>query len=241
MSCPSLLEALRQVPDPRSRRGRSFPLPPVLALVILGFLMGRRSLTAIAQLTGDYGTHLALLLGFPRARTPTVSALSWLLPRVDAQAFEAVLTRWLHQTVLSLPEPPVAEGQPPAGSTPPRPTPVHLDGKTVRGSRDLAADLPGVHLLSAFLPRFQMVLAQIRVDSKTNEHKAALQLLNILPRTEGGNIITGDALFCQKEVCQAVLDRGDHYVLMVKDNQPGLMTDIDAGLAYGATARSFSP
>lgn len=229
MPAPSLLEVLQQVPDPRSRQGCSYPLPAILALLVLGLLMGRRSLTAIAQLTDDYGGHLALLLGFPRLRTPCVSALSGLLRRLDAPAFERLLADWVRQA------------DPAAAAAPAEPTPVHVDGKTLRGSRNPAADLPGVHLLAAFAPRVQAVLAQLRVDGKTNEHKAALELLNFLPPTPGGHLVTGDAIFCQKEVCQKVLDRSDHYLLTVKDNQPGLAIDIDAGLAYAATARSFPP
>jgi hypothetical protein len=249
MPAPSLLAVLQQLPDPRSRRGRSYPLSAILALLVLGLLLGRRSLTAIAQLVPDYGDHLALLLGFPRMRTPCVATLSGLLRRLDAQAFEHLLADWIRHTALALP-PPTAPGQPPLPAegqrpppdpAPPGLTPVHLDGKTLRGSRNPAAELPGVHLLAAFAPQVQAVLVQLRVDSKTNEHKAALELLNFLPPTPGGNLVTGDAIFCQKEVCQKVIDRGDQYLLTVKDNQPGLVTDIEAGLAYAETARSFSP
>jgi hypothetical protein len=240
MPAPSLLELLQQVHDPRSRRGRSYPLPAILALLVLGLLMGRRSLTAIAKLVPDYGGDLALLLGFPRRRSPCVAALSGLLRRLDAQAFEHLLSRWIHQAVLELP-PATPQTQPLPEPAPAEPTLVHLDGKTLRGSRNPDADLPGVHLLSAFAPHVQAVLAQFRVDSKTNEHKAALELLNFLPPTPGGHIVTGDAIFCQKEVCQKIIDRSDHYVLTAKDNQPGLVSDIEAGLTFTETARSFSP
>jgi predicted transposase YbfD/YdcC len=102
-------------------------------------------------------------------------------------------------------------------------------------------DLPGVHLVAAFAPQIQGVLAQIRVDAKTNEHKAALELLRLLPSHPGGHLISGDAIFCQKDLCQAIMDRGDHYLFVVKENQSALATDIDAGLAFAATARTFSP
>jgi len=46
---------------------------------------------------------------------------------------------------------------------------------------------------------------------------------------------------CQKEVCQAIIERGDHYLLVVKDNQPGLAVDIDTGLTFATTVRTFSP
>lgn len=231
----SLFEALQQVPDSRSRRGQSYPLPAVLALLVLGLLLGRRSLTAIARLVPDYGGDLALLLGFPRRRTPCVAALSRILQRLAVAAFERALGDWVQGALRELPD-----GGAGAGGRA-EPLPVHLDGKTLRGSRRPDADLPGVHLLAAFAPRVQGVLAQLRVDGKTNEHKAALELLRLLPPRPGGHLISGDAIFCQKEVCAAIRGRGDHYLLVVKDNQPGLAGDIDAGLAFAATARTFSP
>ena len=219
-----LLDALAAVPDPRDDKGRSFPFAPILALLVVGILLGRRSPGAIVQLADDYGGDFALLLGFPRRRLPTASTLSKLLPRVDVRALEAVLRKWI---AARLPPDDVLV--------------VNMDGKCARGSADRAAQLPGVHLLAAFAPRFQAVLAQLRVDTKTNEHKAALELLNILPPRPGGYIITGDAMFTRTDVCQAVRDRGDDYVLVVKDNQHALAVDIDAGLAFAAQAATFSP
>jgi hypothetical protein len=224
MSKPCLLAALAAVPDPRSRKGRSFPFPPILGLLVVGILLGRRSPEAIAQLADDYGGDFALLLGFPRRRLPTASMLSKLLPRIDVAALEAVLTAWI--TARLPPEDPLV---------------VNIDGKCLRGSAQPSAQLPGVHLLAAFAPRVQAVLAQLRVDAKTNEHKAALELLDILPRRQGGYIFTGDAMFTQTEVCEAVRGRTDDYVLVVKDNQHALAVDIDAGLAFAATAATFSP
>lgn len=224
MSRPCLLEALAAVPDPRARKGRSYPFTPILALLVVGILLGRRSPEAIAQLTDDFGGDFALLLGFPRRRLPTASMLSKLLRRIDVAALEAVLGVW------------IATRLPPAD-----PLVVNIDGKCLRGSAQPSAQLPAVHLLAAFAPRVQAVLAQLRVDAKTNEHKAALELLNILPARTGGYIITGDAIFTQTEVCQAIRTRHDDYVLVVKDNQHALAVDIDAGLAFAATAATFSP
>jgi hypothetical protein len=47
-----------------------------------------------------------------------------------------------------------------------------------------------------------------------------------------GRIITGDALFCQRDLCQQIIDRGGDYVFAVKDNQPSLEIDIHAGLSW---------
>jgi hypothetical protein len=222
---PSLLEALATVPDPRSRHGRRFPLAAVLSLVALGLLVGRRSLDAILQLRKDYGDALPLALGFPRCRFPSASALSRLLARLDPAAVEAALAAWVRPRL-----------PPDAAAT------VAIDGKALRGSRD--GVVPGHHLVAAYAPAAKAVLAQLRVDPKTNEHKAALELLGILPPLKGA-VVTGDALFCQRDVCAKVIAAGGHYVLTVKANQAGLETDIAAGFGFEEAARSvaaaFSP
>jgi len=224
----SLLEALAQVPDPRSRHGRVHPLPAVLALTVLAMLRGCRGPVAIAQFGRDHGPALAHALGFTRGKTPAASCLSDLFSRLDPVAFEAALARW------------IAARTPPAGGEGGK-QPVSLDGKTLRGSKDGA--VPGQHLVAAYAPLVEAVLAQVRVDAKTNEHKAALQLLGILPVK--GRIVIGDAIFCQRDVCAEVIGQGGDYLFFAKANQPGLEVDVAAGFGFEAAARSvaaaFSP
>ena len=215
----SLLEALAQVPDPRSRQGVRHPLGAILGLTVLAMLSGARSYTAIAQFGRDKGAPLAFALGFRRGKTPTKSRLSTLFRRLDVTAFEAALSRWVASRL----------GEP-AGLH------VCLDGKTARGSKD--GDAPGHHLVAAYAPAAQAVLAQLRVDAKTNEHKAALGLLGVLPLR--GRIFTGDAMFCQRDLCRKIVAGGGEYVLIVKKNQRGLAADIAAGLAFEAQARRLA-
>lgn len=80
-----------------------------------------------------------------------------------------------------------------------------LDGKVVRGSRD--GDIPGTHLLAADAPHAAAVVAQLRVGAATDEHKAALRLLGVLPPL-GGAVVTADAMFTHADVCAAVRGRG---------------------------------
>jgi DDE_Tnp_1-associated/Transposase DDE domain len=219
----SLAEVLADLPDARSRRGRRFPLVPVLSLVTLGLLLGRKSLDAIARLGPDYGPELLLALGFPRGRGPAKSTLSRLLRRQDADALEACLARWVQARL-------------PADSSV-----LSLDGKTARGSRD--GEVPGHHFVSAYTPYAAAVLGQLRVDAKTNEHKAALQLLGLLPLA--GRVVVGDAAFCQRDLAQKVVEQGGDYLFTVKANQPGLEADVAAGFGFAAAAQSlaaaFSP
>jgi DDE_Tnp_1-associated/Transposase DDE domain len=212
----SLAAVFATLPDPRSRRGRRYPLPAVLNLVAVALLSGLRSLEAVAQFGRDHGAALAWALGFPSAATPCKATLSNLLRRLDVAAYEAALTAW------------VLTRCPDLGPT------LAIDGKALRGSATY--DAPGVHLLAAYASRVAAVVAQIRVSNKTNEHKAALELLGVLPLA--GKVVTGDAMFCHQDVCEKVLEGGGDYVWTVKDNQPRLHFDIACLFAESA---AFSP
>ena len=57
-----------------------------------------------------------------------------------------------------------------------------------------------------------------RVEEQTHEHQGALDLLRNLVLK--GRVVLGDALFCQREICQQVLDsRGDD-LMAAKGKQP---------------------
>jgi hypothetical protein len=224
----SLFEALADMPDPRSRHGRRHPLLAILSLTVLAMLHGCKGPTAISEFGRNHGVALAHALGFRRRKTPAPSCLSDLYRDLDAVAFETALSRWIASRI-----PPPAEDAAKES--------VSLDGKTLRGSRD--GETPGHHLVSAYAHEHQAVLAQIRVDAKTNEHKAALELLGILPVK--GRVVLGDAMFCQRDVCATIIEQGGDYLFTVKGNQLGLETDIAAGFGFEAGARqivaAFSP
>jgi hypothetical protein len=213
----SLVEALSGVPDPRSRHGRRYPLLPCLCLVVLGLLAGRKTVEAILEMHEDFGDGLPLALGFPRARFPSRGALLDLLARLGPDAVESALSAWVTSNL----SPDQAEA-------------IAIDGKTLRGSRD--GLLPGHHLLAAYANDARAVLAQMRVDAKTNEHKAALKMLRLLPLT--GKVVTADAMFTHRDTAQEVLDGGGDYILIVKDNQPELKAQIFSALHDDA---DFSP
>jgi hypothetical protein len=215
----TLYEALATLPDPRSRRGLTHPLPAIMGLVTLAMLMGRKSLRGISRFGRQYGAPLAHALGFRRGKTPTFSTLSTTLRRFDARSLEAILARWIEGRI----DRDTVES-------------ISIDGKTLRGSR--AGEVPGHHLVAAYAPAVKAVLAQLRVDAKTNEHKAALELLGILPVK--GKVVLGDAMFCQRDLAEAVVEAGGEYLLVAKDNQPGLVRDLQAGFAFETAARSIA-
>lgn len=212
-----LLSFLAEVPDPRSRHGRRHPLVAMLAHACCAVLCGCRGIAPIAQWGRDQPIELMHRLGY-RRRPPSFGAFQALFARLDAAAFEAAVARWLDRLLG------------PRAGAPLRA--VAIDGKSARGSR--TADAPAVHLLSALDQETGCVLAQARGAAETNEHKAALRLLEGMVLE--GRVITGDAAFCQRDLCRQVVDSGGHYLIKVDANQPTLEADIAA--AFGP---AFSP
>lgn len=203
----SLWQTLERVPDPRDRQGRRYPLKAILSLTVVAMLSGARSLYAIAQFGRDHGEGFALALGFERGKTPCVATLHLLFKAMSVKRFEKAIGKWV-------------AGRREAGSW----EAVSIDGKELRGTQ--GHELPGVKLLAAYAHEAAATLGQMRVKASTNEHKAALELLDILPVE--GRVVVGDAAFCQRDLSRKVRKRGGDYLWAVKSNQEGLMGDIIA-------------
>lgn len=205
MASLSLAEHLARIPDPRQDSGKRHSLAALLNLVAVAVLSGMRSLHAIAQFGRALSPVLAKELGFTHPTTPCKSTLSVVLRAVPLGPFEEELRQWAPQHDDGV-------------------GPLSVDGKAVRGSAD--GEAAALHLLAVYAVRAGVTLAQVPVSDKTNEHKAALDLLRQVPLA--GRVVTGDAMFTHRDFCQAVLEGGGEYVLPAKDNQPTLVKDIQA-------------
>jgi predicted transposase YbfD/YdcC len=214
-----LIEVLAEIPDFRNQRGKRHPLVAILALACSAMLCGYRSYTAIAEWGRHYGEHLVRALGFTH-RSPCAATLHTVFRRVDREAVEAKLGAWAEGL---LGETPRTEGGEAA---------MALDGKTLRGSQKQGA--PGVPLLSALAHRMGLTLAQQAVDDKTNEMPVAVELLRHLVLE--GRVVTMDALLTQRQIAQQIVDAGGDYVMVVKENQPQLLEDIETVFALAPIA-----
>ena len=209
--CRSLLDELATLTDPRQRRGRRHPLGTVLAVAVAAVLAGARSLAAIGEWAADAPGPVLAALGVRRDplrrvwRPPGEATVRRVLARVDPDALDLIIGRWL------------------ADQQPPQPRPwrqaVAVDGKTLRGSGHHPS--PQVHLLAVMEHTRRAVLAQTDVDIKTNE------IARFQPLLEGlnlaGRIITADAMHTQREHADwLVTAKHAAYLLIVKANQPTL-------------------
>ena len=222
----SLLSFLAEVPDPRSRHGRRHPLTAILALVCCAIMSGAKSYAAIGQWGQDQDIALMHRLGFRRT-PPKSGGIRKVLMALDKARLEDALTRWAESQ----------RGRPVA--SPPL-EPLALDGKSARGSFDGLEK--AVHLLSLVSQESGLTLAELAVpngvEEKTNEHKTAIPLLKKVDLKR--RVVTGDAMFCQRDLSRQVIDAGGHFLWFVKDNQPTLLRDIEAAFAPSVDG-AFSP
>jgi len=99
-----------------------------------------------------------------------------------------------------------------------------IDGKTLRRSFDHAASQGAIHMVSAWANANRLVLGQLKVEDKSNEITAIPKLLRLLALE--GAIVTIDAMGCQKEIAQTIIEQGADYVLALKDNHPTLHGEV---------------
>lgn len=198
----SLLDALRLVPDPRSKRGIRYPFSWLLAVCICAALSGDSSLRRIAECA----TRLALGV---RNSAPAATTIQRLLQHVDPDALDQALAAWAATR---------ATGEV-----------IAIDGKELRSAKRGGHDR--VHLMAALDHDTGAVLAQIDVHAKTNEIPRLPALLEELNahRSLKGRIFTIDALHTQTKTAQLICDTHQaHYLMTIKGNQPGLHSQAES-------------
>jgi hypothetical protein len=146
---------------------------------------------------------------------PSEPTLRRTLQAVDAFALDRAVSQWL------ITQAPVAGNA------------IALDGKTARGST--SKEGRQTHLVTAFLHREGIVIAQQAVDAKSNEITAVRPLLENIDIA--GCVVTADAMHTQKDTARFIVEeKHADYLFTVKDNQPILKQDIE-----NLSMDSFSP
>jgi hypothetical protein len=190
----------------------------MLTAIVCALLTGARGYRAIAQWTRSQNSPVWQWLGFCR-KPPCANSFRNLLLALKPEVLEAVLRQWM-AGVLKLPA--LDEIQS-----------VAMDGKTLCNT--LAAHERNVHLLSLLDQATGGVLSQQAVPPTTNEAKTAVDILKTIVLK--GRLVTGDAMFCQRELCKQIVDSGGDYLFVVKDNQPELKAAIEADFQPGFSPR----
>ncbi len=205
-----LIEVLKTVSDPRQTQGRRHSNTSVLAVSTCGMLSGARSFSAIAQWSKGLSLKQRERLRCERGKLPSQSTIARVLQSTDSHEFDEKISRWLFS---------VTGNSSGAG--------IAVDGKTICGS--FTKERKAVHLLSALLHQERIVIAQRRVEDKTNEITGFRPLLENIDLK--GQMVTADAMHCQVDHATFIVreKKGDFF-FFVKENQPSLFALIQSAI-----------
>jgi len=200
------LEYFKDLPDPRQLGKVVYPLDEVLLLCLLAVLGGAETFVDIARF-GE--KKLGLLRRFRPFRdgTPSHDHLGDIFATLDAEAFQRCFVAWA------------------AALTGAPADVIAIDGKTLRRSYQKKGAKAPIHMVSAFAARQRLVLGQVKVAEKSNEIVAIPALLDMMAIE--GAIVTIDAMGCQRDIAQKILDKKADYILALKGNQGTLREDVE--------------
>jgi predicted transposase YbfD/YdcC len=202
----SLVEHFAALEDPRVERTKLHPLVSILVIALCAVICGAESWDEIALFGKAKEAWLKSFLDLPHG-IPSHDTFNRVFAALDPQQFQACFVSWMQAVVDVLPAQVIA-----------------IDGKTVRRSHDRANGKAAIHMVSAWASVNRLVLAQVKVDAKSNEITAIPELLRAL--AIGGCTITIDAMGCQREIAQQIVDQEADYVLALKENQGTLSHDV---------------
>ena len=209
LSRQPLTQVLRNITDPRNRRGVRHNLSTVLSLAVTGVLAGCRSLTAIWEHATDLTAADLRSLGVEAGQAlPSESTIRRVLQDLDPADVDAHVRSWLCTRTGTI------NGR----------RVIAVDGKTMRAAR--TSKDPAPHLLAALDQATGAVLTQQRVAGKSNEIPALRELLE--PLNLDGVVVSADAMHTQVDTAQWIRDQGGRYVLTVKGNQKTLRRTLKA-------------
>jgi predicted transposase YbfD/YdcC len=202
----SPLKYFSDLSDPRVERTREHVLEEILLITIAAVLSGAggwNEIEGYGHAKIDWFKSFLMLPG----GIPSHDTFNRVFSALDPQQLEAGFAAWVGSIARLT-----------AGEV------VAIDGKSLRGTRE-AGKKAIVHMVSAWANSNNLVLAQRRVDEKSNEITAIPRLLEALELS--GTVVTIDAMGCQRSIAQQIVDKQADYILAVKDNQGHLLEEIE--------------
>jgi len=220
MSALSVSEAFSDLADPRMERTRLHSLHDILVIALCAVLCGAEGWDDFVEFAHAKHEWLSARLTLSNG-IPCADTFRRVFARLDPEAFTAGFLRWTQA---------VAEDSQAAGLRV-----VAVDGKTLRHSFDTASEQKAVHIVSAWASESRLVLAQTKVEDKSNEITAVPVLLGMLDIA--GCIVTADAMSCQKTIVTQIREQKGEYVLALKGNHEHLAEDVALLFAHAEAKR----
>ena len=201
-----MVEHFAGLVDPRAERAKRHELLDIIFITICGVICGADNWVEIEEFGNARLEWLSRFLRLPNG-IPSHDTFGRVFSRLDPDQFGACFMNWA-RSVAELTQGEV----------------VAIDGKTLRRCHDRGQGRAPLHLVSAWTAQNHLVLGQTRTQAHSNEITAIPQLLALLELR--GCIITIDAMGCQTEIAQQIVDGGADYLLAVKSNQGELYGNI---------------
>lgn len=229
-----------QVKDPRRKQGQRFPLTAMLLLGLAAILSNHVSELAIAQWGAAQSDEVKKALGFEKGKTPHQTTIQRLFRKLNIEEIEAAFRSIFLQIFEKKKEERGACA-------------VAIDGKVQKGRLKFEEkDSYPIHAVSIVEHETGIVLTQGHVEKtdkgmeskqaekdmkieqaekdeqeeKKQKSELAVAYRLILQIDWKGKVLTGDALYCQRCLCLAILLAGGDYLFIVKKNQPQLYEDL---------------
>ena len=106
-----------------------------------------------------------------------------------------------------------------------KPEQIMLDGKAIRATDVIKSIEKMMNIVTAYTDT-GIAIGQKTVDSKSNEIPAVRELIEMLDIE--GKVLTMDAMHCQKETVEKIIDNKGDYVVQLKANQGTFHEDVYA-------------
>jgi predicted transposase YbfD/YdcC len=195
-----------QLDDPRLERKKRHILVDIVGITICAVIAGADGWTDVALFGRSKEAWLRTFLKLNHG-IPSHDTFGRVFALLDPDAFQRCFIHWVqavHETIQGV---------------------VAIDGKTARRSHDHGKGKKALHLVSAWATENGVALGHVKTDDKSNEITAIPELLKLLQLK--GCLVTIDAMGCQRDIAQAILDAGADYLLAVKGNQETLCEDVE--------------
>ncbi|MCE5294630.1 MAG: ISAs1 family transposase [Chlamydiales bacterium] len=192
--------------DPRLTNRTTYSLVDILFVTICAVLCGAEDLEDVATYAQEKREWLQSFLNVSD-QIPCYSTFWWTFVLLKPEDLERCFVDWV-QALITVQ----------TGET------IAIDGKALRGTNDPKRSGSFVHMVSAWGANSNFTLAQVKVDTKSNEITAIPKLLDMM-NIEGA-VVTIDAMGCQTAITEKIVDSGADYILGLKENQPHLYDEV---------------
>lgn len=193
--------------DPRVERTRLHLLSDIVTIAILSIIAGGEGWEDMELYGISKQAWLETFLALPHG-IPSADTFRRVFERLNPKQFESCFEQWVKQLMSELGVRLIA-----------------IDGKSSRGSYDRERGTSALHLVSAWSSEHRLVLAQAKVQDKSNEITAIPALLELLDLS--GCIVTIDAMGTQKSIARKIHAAGADYILSLKANHPTLFQQVN--------------